>query len=153
MSRDSGWLPQFHEGDLGEGLVATWLERDFGWRIHRAEGYEPAYDLELISEPDGRLLAEVKSQLRARRYGSVFVELEVRDRPAGLATTSADVWVFVVAEHGALDLTTQLLPISVKRLRQLVNWSLYERGIRSAPSGSHPGRGAVVTIDNLERAA
>jgi hypothetical protein len=125
----------------------------------RARGYAPQFDLDLKRGEIGEDLTEalltdamqteVKTQLRALQYGSVFVETEVRGRLDGIRhpAKTADWWAFVIGRDGATP--ERIIFVRATNLAHLVDRIEATRGLSEAPSGSHPGRGARVYLDEL----
>jgi hypothetical protein len=125
----------------------------------RQRGYMPQFDLDLKRGEIGEKLAEallteamqpeVKTQLRAIAYGSVFVETEVRGRPDGIRhpAKTADWWVFVLGRDGVTP--ERAVMLRATDLARLVDRIEATRGLSEAPSGSHPGRGARVYLAEL----
>jgi hypothetical protein len=121
--------------------------------------YNPAWDISLAEGQIGedltealltdQMQTEVKTQLRALAYGSVFVETEVRGRPDGIRhpAKTADWWAFVIGRDGATP--ERIIFVRATDLHRLVDRIEATRGLSEAPSGSHPGRGARVYLGEL----
>lgn len=124
-----------------------------------ADGYEPRFDLDHAVGKQGELFVseilaalqservEVKTDLKASRYGNVFLEYEClrrgRYQPSGIATTDAKLWVFV------LDLGNVAVAVSTDRLRELGRLAYRHGRTRECVRGSHPTRGVVIKVADL----
>jgi hypothetical protein len=125
----------------------------------RARGYEPRFDRTYLLGEIGEKLSdallmdetqtEVKTQLRALQYGSVFVETEVRGRPDGIRhpQKTAQWWLFVIGRDGITP--ERVIMLRATDLARLVDRIEATRGLSEAPSGDYPGRGARVFLDEL----
>lgn len=124
-------------------------------------GYEPRFDVDVERGKQGEMFVhgiidalkngghriEVKTDERSRETGNVYVEYECRKRgeyvKSGIATSEAQVWVFV------LDQGNVALAISTERLRELARSAFRKGRIAEERDGSHPTRGALIRLPDL----
>lgn len=60
---------------------------------------------------DGKLI-EVKSDRLAHKTGNVYIEYECRGKPSGIATTTADYWIYRIEQNNiALIIPTERLKV------------------------------------------
>ena len=78
------------------------------------------YDLLITMEDDTQLKVEVKADFMANRTGNLAVEWECNNKPSGISSTKADVWVFFVVNYGCKD-DCYIIPTS--KLLELVSMS------------------------------
>lgn len=123
------------------------------------DGYNPDFDIDFKYGRQGELFVtsvrrameegrvEVKRDGKFAETGNLYVEFRCfrrgKWRPSGLATTDAELWVFVLGDsETALVVPTELLK-SICR-------DLYERGrIAEERDGSHPTKGVLVKVSHL----
>lgn len=125
-----------------------------------ADGYEPRFDIDMEVGRQGEIFitsvidslkdgasVETKTDVRALQTGNIYVEFECfrlgQWRKSGIATTEAEVWVFVLGV-AALCIPTETLKV-LARLR----W--HAGGVREQPRGSHPTKGVIIPIPWLLR--
>ena len=94
-------------GDDGEQKFITFLEsRGFSNIQHiddikDAEGLEYSdYDIRATNPQGQTITYEVKTQHDCHKYGMVNVEQVQNGKPAGIATSKADIWVFANKKKG-----------------------------------------------------
>lgn len=123
------------------------------------EGYEPRWDLDAeigrqgafwvadVAEALKRGSVEVKTDEIAHRTGNVYVEFEClrrgQYRPSGIATTEAELWVFVLHRYALA------LVVATDFLRPVAREVWRDGHVRECTRGSHPTRGVVVPISRL----
>ena len=86
---------------------------------------------------------EVKSDKMARRTGNVYVEVESRGKPSGLATTEADHWAIEVDDGVFVIMPTD-------RLRVLTKLVELKNGTRSG-GDFNTSKGVLVKVSDLTR--
>lgn len=91
---------------------------------------------------------EVKTDEMAMKTGRVFVEYECKRfggwAKSGIATTTAELWAFVVASDTVLVVPTVRLRAAVKRVYKL------QPGLRKeCVRGSHPTRGVAIPLTDI----
>lgn len=122
-----------------------------------AEGYEPRFDIDAEVGHQGEMFVvdiisalqhgscEVKTDERASLTGNLYVEYECKTRtgwqPSGIATTSAEVWAFVV---GPLALC---IPVAV--LKDIARHYHRQGNRAECIRGSHPTKGVLVPWRHL----
>lgn len=124
-----------------------------------AKGYEPRFDIDYEYGRQGELWidsvadalkterAEVKTDGRCQQTGNLYVEFECRRRDgwhrSGLATTEADVWVFVIGDTGiAIVIKTEVLKAICRPL-------LKQGKVAEERDGSHPTKGVLLPLSHL----
>lgn len=119
-----------------------------------AEGYEPRFDIdaevgrqgeifiENVIDAVQRASVEVKTDVQALRTGNFYVEFECRRqgewKPSGIATTSAELYAFVIGD------SAWVVPTNL--LKQLARDRWREGRVKECLRGSHPTRGVIVPI-------
>lgn len=131
-----------------------------------SEGYEPRFDIDNAYGQEGeRYVAniidgftngrvEVKRDAISQKSKRVYVEYKCRRGdmwvPSGLATTEADVWVFVLGDSGIF------VGVGTDALKQLAR-EFYndpsEQYRKQEKDGSHPTLGVVIPLERLVLAA
>jgi len=88
------------------------------------------------------MLVEVKREPSALRWGNVFVEFECRNKPSGITTSKADVYVFVIGH--------ELLSIFKDELKELMTDYPIKRGGDFDPfTGQKVARAHVVPVSAI----
>lgn len=115
------------------------------WDIDKARGdAAEKWVSDIRAGLEGDASIEVKRD-KALSTGNLYVEYECRGKPSGIATTKADLWVFV------LDLDHFAIVISTERLKALAR-SFYRAGrIGECVVGSHPTKGVLIPLDRVMR--
>ena len=120
--------------------------------------YEPRWDLDYEFGRQGELwvtdirdalaqdAVEVKYDSIAHRTGNLYVEYECLRRgqwqPSGIATTSAKLWVFVLAEQ-------ELAVVAATEYLRGLARELFATRQTEQPKGTHPTRGVLVPVSRL----
>lgn len=122
-------------------------------------GYNPDFDLDYEYGHQGELFVtsvaaamqegrvEVKRDGKFAETGNIYVEYSCLRRgawrPSGLATTTADLWVFVLGDSEcALVIPTERLKAICRRL--------YRDGrVAEERDGSHPTKGVLVKVSHV----
>jgi hypothetical protein len=126
------WLSAKAIGDQGEEAVVAAFAA-LGLHVKRMDGLGP-FDV-LV-----RGTVESKRDRRAVETGHVAVEVGYRNRPSGIATTTASCWC-VTTDH-------ETLCLPVAELRSLIASHDY----RTVPAGEN-GRVVLVPLRDLRRVA
>lgn len=125
-----------------------------------SDGYEPNFDIDLALGKQGELYVahivdamaagsiEVKTDEMAMKTGRVFVEYECKRfggwAKSGIATTTAELWAFVIASDTVLVVPTVRLKAAVKRVYKL------QPGLRKeCIRGSHPTKGVTIPLADI----
>lgn len=123
-----------------------------------APEYEPRFDIDAEYGRQAELFVddiraglrdgsvEVKRDGRWKDTGNLFVEFKCLRRgkwePSGIATTAAEVWVFVI-ERLAVVIPTDLLKEESRK------WFHRGRVTGGGETGSHPTKGVLVPLSGL----
>lgn len=130
----AAWTRAKRIGDAGELRVALLL-KSIGGQVSRAGNRPEPFDLHCTMN------VEVKTDRLAKKTGNVAVEVAHHNKPSGLATSTADVWAFVIG--------ADVLLVTTAELRRLVSQTP-----RRVPAGE---RGeticALVPVDDVRRIA
>jgi hypothetical protein len=104
-------LPSTFHRDLATGLRGERklmaVLRQAGFECEHRDDYCPGYDLIASAK------IEVKTDIRAKITGNIFVETAHNGRPSGLTVTTATLWAFIVGND--------ILLIATGRLRELAS--------------------------------
>lgn len=126
-----------------------------------ADGYEPRFDVDYEYGHQGEMWVtnvvdalkkdrvEVKRDGKFHQTGNLYVEYECWRRggwrQSGIATTTAELWVFVLgSSETAIVIPTQLLKNVCRDL-----WRRDPRPVAEEKDGSHPTRGVLVKLSYL----
>ena len=128
-----------------------------------SEGYEPRFDIDNAYGNEGeRYVAdvidgmkqgrvEVKRDAMFQKTGNLYVEYEcLRNdgwNKSGIATTEADVWVFVLGDSGVC------FAIPTEKLKALARERFRKGDIAEERDGSHPTKGVLISFAGLLKAA
>lgn len=127
-----------------------------------APGYEPNFDIDYAVGLQGELYVasiadtiaagngdiEIKTDEKALQTRRVFVEYRClrfgKWEPSGIATTTAQLWAFVIGTDTVLITPTERL----KRLaRHYYDKNEFFR--KGCSEGSHPTKGVVIPLENI----
>lgn len=116
---------------------------DIDWELGRQGELFVVDTLRFIKENPDRI--ETKRDLRAADTGRLYIEVECKGEPSGLAVTQALAWAFVIGEEGSsavIFLPTDTLLALARRA--------WREGYRvECPRGSHPTRGVAIPLDKI----
>lgn len=128
------------------------------------DGNEPRFDIDIERGKQGEMFVhgiiealkggghrvEIKRDDRSQETGNIYVEYMCRKRGrfewSGIATTEAQIWVYVL-EQGHLAVA-----ISTERLKDLARTAIQRGRVAEERDGSHPTKGAIVPIRDLIQA-
>lgn len=121
---------------------------DLTFKLGQAGEAEAGKLFDALTGNGSELAVEVKRDEKAHATGNVYVEFQQGGkgswRPSGIATTKADVWVFVFPETGTmLAVPTELLKEEARKA--------HAAGSKGATShtGDMPTRGALIPTRRL----
>lgn len=112
-----------------------------------SEGYVPSHDIDAEVGHQGQLFVanlidafahgtvEVKTDEKAQQTGNVYIEFRCKGRPSGIATTEAEMWVFVVGDL--------ILAAPSARVLEEAREAYTTFGSKSCGRGSHPTEGVT----------
>lgn len=108
------------------------------------------YDLEVGKVAEKKLARilekekiEVKTDLKAKKTGNIFIEFESREKPSGIATTKAKWWFNWIDEDIGILIKTDILK---EKLRELVKND--DSAIRSG-GDCNTSKGIVISKSTL----
>jgi len=92
-------------GQESENIVLDMIKKKYP-KAYIVEGYHKEYDIMI---PELNETVEVKKDFKSKYTGNIVVEIEMNNRPSGLATTTADWWVFHVNEGELIWITPSII--------------------------------------------
>jgi hypothetical protein len=127
--------------------------------VRHAEGYEPRFDRDYQYGRQGEIFVtdivealqndrvEVKRDARYKDTGNLYVEVKCRRggewKKSGIATTEAEVWVFVLGD------SEMCVVITTEALKRLVRQQWKNGRVAEERDGSHPTVGVLISASAL----
>lgn len=92
---------------------------------------------------NGNKLIEVKTDRLAHKTGNIFIEYECRNKPSGLATTTANYWIYRLNE-----IDTAII-ISVEKLKKLCRYLYVNKMYLKNGGDNDLSKGFLIPINIL----
>jgi len=92
---------------------------------------------------NGKQLIEVKTDRIAHKTGNIFIEYESRGKPSGLATTTANYWIYRLEE-----IDTGII-ISVKNLKEICRIFYKNKQYLKTGGDSNTSKGFLIPIKEI----
>jgi len=99
-------------GQESENIVLDMIKKKYP-KAYLVEGYHKEYDIMI---PELNETVEVKKDFKSKYTGNIVVEIEMNNRPSGLATTTADWWVFHINEGELIWITPSIIKEMIEQM-------------------------------------
>ena len=108
MSANDKFIKDLNQGNIGERIVSSWLIKYKKMKFIKFND-DNLYDILMEKENGSSLTLEVKTdrwEFFNYETGNIFIETRCNDKPSGIWSSIADLYVFYFPDYGELYFIT-----------------------------------------------